>query len=62
MKSSELIRNLTRNGWYKVRQKGSHVIMQHPEKEGQIVVPQHGNQEVGKGLANKILKQAGIKS
>ena len=62
MKSSELIRNLMRNGWYKVRQKGSHVIIQHPEKEGQIVVPQHGNQEVGKGLANKILKQAGIKS
>lgn len=61
MKSSELIRNLTRDGWYKVRQKGSHFIMQHPDKDGQIVVPQYGNQEVGKGLANKILKQAGIK-
>ena len=28
---------------------------------GSIVFPNHGSQEVGKGLANKILKDAGIK-
>ncbi|HYV93512.1 MAG TPA: type II toxin-antitoxin system HicA family toxin [Chitinophagales bacterium] len=61
MKSSELIRKLKRDGWYKVRQKGSHLIMQHAKKEGQIVVPDHGNDEVGKGLANKILKEAQLK-
>jgi mRNA interferase HicA len=61
MKSSELIRRLKKDGWYKVRQKGSHIIMQHPNKEGQIVVPDHGNDEVGKGLASKIFKEAQLK-
>ena len=61
MKSSELIRILKRDGWFVLRQKGSHVIMKHNSKSGQIVVPSHGNNEVGKGLQIKILKDAGIK-
>jgi mRNA interferase HicA len=61
MKSSELIRILKRNGWFVVRQSGSHMIMKHSEKGGQLVVPNHGNQEMGKGLEKKILKDAGIK-
>ena len=61
MKSSELIRIVNRDGWYLVRQTGSHLIMQHPIKDGQIVVPNHGNQEIGKGLERKILKAAGLK-
>ena len=61
MKSSELVRKLKRNGWFVVRQKGSHMIMKHPVKPGQLVVPDHGRNEVGKGLANKIFKDAGIK-
>jgi predicted RNA binding protein YcfA (HicA-like mRNA interferase family) len=35
--------------------------MKHTEKEGQIVVPDHGSNEVGAGLKNKILKDAGLK-
>jgi predicted RNA binding protein YcfA (HicA-like mRNA interferase family) len=61
MKSSELIRLLHRDGWYDVRQKGSHITMRHPTKTEQISVPNHGNGEVGKGLENKILKTAGLK-
>lgn len=61
MKCKELIRLLTRNGWYVFRQSGSHMIMRHPEKGGQIVVPNHGAGEVGAGLQNKILKDAGLK-
>lgn len=30
-------------------------------KPGQLVVPDHGSSEVGKGLENKILKAAGLK-
>ena len=44
-----------------VRQKGSHMMMQHPAKAGQLVVPNHGSNEVGKGLQNKIMKDAGLK-
>ena len=61
MKCSELISILKRDGWFKVRQNGSHMIMEHHGKKGKIVMPNHGSKEVGKGLANKILKDAGIK-
>jgi predicted RNA binding protein YcfA (HicA-like mRNA interferase family) len=37
------------------------MIMNHPSKKGQIVCPNHGSQEVGKGLEMKIKKDAGIK-
>jgi predicted RNA binding protein YcfA (HicA-like mRNA interferase family) len=61
MKSSELLRILKQDGWMEKRQKGSHIIMIHPSKEGFLIVPSHGSAEVGTGLANKLLKQAGIK-
>ena len=61
MKSNELIRLLKKDGWFVVRQSGSHMMMQHPVKRGQIVVPNHGSQEVGKGLEKKIKKDAGLK-
>ena len=61
MKSSELIRLLEKDGWYIVRQSGSHMIMRHPIKRGQLVVPNHGSAEVGKGLEQKIRKDAGLK-
>jgi predicted RNA binding protein YcfA (HicA-like mRNA interferase family) len=61
MKSSELYRILTKDGWCPVSQNGSHVKMRHPTKSGIIIFPNHGSNEVGKGLEKKLLKQAGIK-
>ena len=61
MKSSELVRQLKKDGWFMVRQTGSHLILEHLKKPGQVVCPFHGNHEVGKGLEKKIKKQAGIK-
>ena len=61
MKSSELVRLLKKDGWLVVRQTGSHLIIEHPIKTGQIVCPYHGSHEVGKGLEKKIKKDAGIK-
>ncbi|MCW5910341.1 MAG: type II toxin-antitoxin system HicA family toxin [Cyclobacteriaceae bacterium] len=61
MKSSELLRILTQDGWYVVSQSGSHVKMRHSSKSGVIIFPSHGSNEVGKGLERKLLKQAGIK-
>lgn len=60
MKSRQLLRILFKDGWYVIRQEGSHVIMRHPVKEGQIVMTSHGSMEMGKGLQQKILKSAGI--
>ncbi|MDT8402479.1 MAG: type II toxin-antitoxin system HicA family toxin [Bacteroidales bacterium] len=60
MKCSELCKILSRAGWYPVSQKGSHVKMKHDKKPGIIIFPNHGSQEIGKGLEKKILKDAGI--
>jgi predicted RNA binding protein YcfA (HicA-like mRNA interferase family) len=62
MKSSELMRLLKKDGWYEIRQSGSHVIMKHPSKDGTIPVPFHASKEVKKGLLNAILKQAKIET
>ena len=61
MKCSQLYRILTKDGWYPVSQKGSHVKMKHDTKPGIIIFPNHGSQEVGKGLERKIFKNAGLK-
>jgi len=60
MKCSKLYKLLIKDGWYAVSQKGSHVKMKHGTKQGVIIFPNHGSQEVGKGLEKKILKDAGI--
>ncbi|MBW8334406.1 MAG: type II toxin-antitoxin system HicA family toxin [Prolixibacteraceae bacterium] len=60
MKSSELVRLLQKDGWFVVRQTGSHMTMEHPFKKGKVVCPFHSSHEVGKGLAAKILKDAGL--
>lgn len=62
MKYNDLFKLLKNNGWFEVRRKGSHVIMQHSEKAKQLTVPYHAGKEVKKGLLNAILKQAEIKT
>ncbi|SDF16367.1 HicA toxin of toxin-antitoxin [Pricia antarctica] len=47
MKCSKLYRILTKDGWYAVSQKGSHVKMRHEKKNGIIIFPNHGSQEMG---------------
>lgn len=61
MKCSEVYRILQKDGWYPVSQKGSHMKLVHNVKEGSIIFPNHGSQELGKGLEKKLFKLAGIK-
>jgi predicted RNA binding protein YcfA (HicA-like mRNA interferase family) len=62
VKSSELLRILKKDGWYTIRQTGSHMIMAHDTKSSQIVVPFHASKEIKKGTLLSILKDAGIKT
>ena len=62
MKYSELFRLLAKDGWFTIRQTGSHVIMKHPVKTDQLTVPFHKSKDVNKGLLAAILKKAEIKT
>ncbi|HAZ0864260.1 TPA: addiction module toxin, HicA family [Enterococcus faecium] len=54
----EMLKLLKKNGWVERRQEGSH----HLYKDGvRITVPVHANQDLGRGLEQKILKDAGLK-
>jgi predicted RNA binding protein YcfA (HicA-like mRNA interferase family) len=61
MTADDLIKRLTKAGWFQDRQNGSHKIFKHEQSVETIVVPYHKGEDLGKGLANKILKQAGLK-
>ncbi|QEM06987.1 type II toxin-antitoxin system HicA family toxin [Mucilaginibacter rubeus] len=61
MKCSELLKLIKKAGWHEVRQSGSHIILRHPDKTENLIFPNHGSAEIGKGLAEKLKKQAGLK-
>jgi len=63
MKAKELIKLIQKAGWYEVRQKGSHKIFKHKDinDPSLIVIPDHGSKDLGKGLVNKVMKDAKIK-
>lgn len=55
VRGKELVAALVKAGFVKVRQKGSHVRMRHPD--GLVTtIPVHSNQIIGKGLLRKILR------
>ena len=60
MKCPEAYRIITRAGWVKISQNGSSIKLKYPVKSRIIIFPDHGNQEMGKGLQKKLFKQAGI--
>lgn len=59
MNSADLIKRLQSDGWVLRGIKGSHHVFSHPAKTGHISVP-HPRKDLGVGLVNKLLKQAGL--
>ncbi|MHB8101068.1 MAG: type II toxin-antitoxin system HicA family toxin [Methanosarcina sp.] len=55
----EMCKILEMIGFQKIHQVGSHVRYAHPDGR-KTVVPVHGNEELGTGLINEILKQIRI--
>jgi mRNA interferase HicA len=60
MKTNEMIRLIEKDGWYLVRQTGSHRIYRHGLKPGTIIIPAHGAKELQKGTEASIRKKAGL--
>jgi predicted RNA binding protein YcfA (HicA-like mRNA interferase family) len=56
-----LLRILGREGWFVVRQRGSHRQLHHPTKPGTVTVAGKPSVDVPPGTLNSVLKQAGLK-
>ena len=59
MTPKQMIKLLKKNGFYEVGQRGSHKKFRD-DKGHQTIAPLH-NKDLGKGLEDAILKQAGLK-
>ncbi|MES2733807.1 MAG: type II toxin-antitoxin system HicA family toxin [Bacteroidota bacterium] len=61
MKVREIIKIIEGDGWYLVRQKGSHKQYKHATKKGLVTIAGHQlSDEVALGTLHSIYKQAGI--
>ncbi len=60
MTAKQMVRLLGKKGFEIVTQRGSHLKMYHPESNRTVIIPIH-NKDLGKGLEQSILKQAGLK-
>ncbi len=55
--ADEVIKALRKIGFEKVRQKGSHVRLKHPDNRI-VTIPVHTGKILGKGLLRKILRDS----
>ena len=56
---ARVVRSLRKVGFAVVRQRGSHVMMKHPDGRS-TVVPIHGGETIGVGLLSKIQRDIKI--
>jgi predicted RNA binding protein YcfA (HicA-like mRNA interferase family) len=60
MRAVEIEKIILKDGWYFVKQVGSHRHYKHPTKPGKVTIPIHTG-DLDKVTAKQILKQAGLK-
>lgn len=57
MSCRDLIKLIERDGWYLVRQKGTHKHFKHPRKVGLVTIPH----KVTKNIEMSVKRQAGLR-
>lgn len=60
MRSREVIRRIEADGWFQVRQTGSHKHFRHPSKPGTATVPDP-KADLPTGTLKSISKQTGVR-
>ncbi len=62
MKIRDVINIISNDGWFEVRQKGSHKQYKHSVKKGLVTIACHKmSDDIAPGTLDSILKQAQIK-
>ena len=61
MKVRDVIKLLTRDGWFLVNTVGSHRQYEHPIKRGKVTIAGKLSDDVRKGTLASILRQAGLR-
>jgi predicted RNA binding protein YcfA (HicA-like mRNA interferase family) len=56
----DLLKFLKAQGFVEDRQTGSHLTLRHETRRITVTVPVHGGADIGRGLAARILKDAGF--
>lgn len=56
----ELVRFLKKQGFVEERQTGSHLTLRHEARRVNVTIPVHSGVDIGRGLALRILKDAGF--
>lgn len=59
MRFREIENIIEKDGWYHVKQKGSHHQYKHPTKPGKVTIPEHGG-DLNPDTVKSIMKQAGL--
>jgi predicted RNA binding protein YcfA (HicA-like mRNA interferase family) len=60
-KVSDILKQLSEDGWYLVATRGSHRQFKHPSKPGRVTVHGKPGDDIAAGTLNSILKQSGLK-
>lgn len=61
MKVKEIIKLIEKDGWFLIRQRGSHRQYKHSVKSGLVTIPGKESDDLKKGTENSILKQSQLK-
>jgi len=61
MKVAEVLRLLSRDGWYLAATRGSHRQYKHPSKPGRVTVSGRPGEDLAPGTLGSILKQSGLR-
>ena len=59
MRFRDIENMIEKDGWYQVKQKGSHHQYKHPTKPGKVTIPEHG-EDLNLDTVKSIMKQAGL--
>lgn len=60
MRFRDVERILLDDGWYFIKQVGSHCHYKHPTKTGKATIPNHGGRDINPTTVKRIMNQAGL--